>query len=591
MQATFRICVAFTLIFSGRCFFGEGDASCLRRGHYTDPNDTAFQAPEPPSVRVSSQTTEENGKTSSIRFRSIYGHNVAVGRNVCVLDDGSILLFGKESPISEEELAKMESMGQYGFRFNWRWLLMDPYVSDLQQGLHWIENRDNASAVVAIPAFTRHIHHFSEAVLPLFHAALHPSTFPDFMRISHFIMPTVLKSKELAWNIDFLDLVLHAVADIQQQQRSGRGGDDDDEVHYAVVQNRIFAEDFQTLRRQLREKSRQAKMEIEEDPETDYRESRYDGHKDPGELNVGLCFDRVLLLGMATSEFGMFGDPWEAEVFRNFSYRFFGFDDKTLSNDRTKKGRHGAGPNDRLRTFLLERSAVGTRRMMNQEAVRRMLLRTALVDLDFTSGVPDIDRRYENLPMPRTFDEGGIALPVHRGESMNGRQATRITTMTLREVVGWMRETDILVGLHGSGLINGLFMRRGSVVIDILCPGFSETTFTSTIYSAGSHYLFLPNTNRSSAQSYSGWPVPEECWPPTAEVPGDAATYACLPIRNCDLEVDVAALDGLIRQASIIIRQFKRRFQRDVSITSGLWQRGRLPSGNIEPLASALPAN
>ena len=62
-------------------------------------------------------------------------------------------------------------------------------------------------------------------------------------------------------------------------------------------------------------------LEIEEDPETDYRESRYDGHKDPGELNVGLCFDRVLLLGMATSEFGMFGDPWEAEVFRNFSYR------------------------------------------------------------------------------------------------------------------------------------------------------------------------------------------------------------------------------------------------------------------------------
>ena len=179
---------------------------------------------------------------------------------------------------------------------------------------------------------------------------------------------------------------------------------------------------------------------------------------------------------------------------------------------------------------------------------------------------------------PRSFDEGGLGKAGGGGEEGSGK------TMALREVVAWMRAADVLVGVHGSGLINGLFMRSGSVVIDLLCPGFTELTFASSIYAAGSHYLFLPNTNRSSAAPSSAAPVPQACLPPRTAFPTDAAKYECMPIRNCDLEVDVAALDGLARQAALLVRLHKRRVARDISLSSGLFHRGRLPNGDVEPL-------
>ena len=127
-------------------------------------------------------------------------------------------------------------------------------------------------------------------------------------------------------------------------------------------------------------------------------------------------------------------------------------------------------------------------------------------------------------------------------------------------------------------------MSENSVVIDLLCPYFAELTFTTAIVSAGSHYLFLPNTNRSSGRHYPS-PVSPHCFD---GLPFESSSMDCLAIRNCDLEVDVEALDLLVRQADIFIRQYKRRLTRG-GHTDGTWYRGRRPDRSIEPLSTHRP--
>ena len=128
-------------------------------------------------------------------------------------------------------------------------------------------------------------------------------------------------------------------------------------------------------------------------------------------------------------------------------------------------------------------------------------------------------------------------------------------------------------------------MERGSVVIDLLCPHFVELTFTTAVLSAGHHYLFLPNANRSSGTGYSfgGQPAnaPPHCFDKS---PFESSSMDCLAIRNCDLEADVHGTALLVRQADILIRQYKRGLTRGDHSKNGRWQRGRRPDRSLEPL-------
>ena len=156
-----------------------------------------------------------------------------------------------------------------------------------------------------------------------------------------------------------------------------------------------------------------------------------------------------------------------------------------------------------------------------------------------------------------------------------------------------MWASDVLVGVHGAGLLNGLFMPAGSVVVDLLCPHFTELAFATVIFSAGSHYLFVPNTNLSSGGFGIGGSDPPPLAPPPSAclegTPTEASALECLAIRNCRLEADVAALEGVVRQAAMLVRNGKRRRPRDVRITDGSWQRGHTAKANpLEPLRDLL---
>jgi len=431
--------------------------------------------------------SRDAGRHSSLDFLTQYGLNVALGSNVCVQKNGGIVLFpapGEDDPISPDLLSRLFTQGQYGFRFGWEFY----YATNSSKWQNrWVAN---ATGAVVRPAVAGHIHHFAEAVIALFHASLYPKALPALNELSHLLLPTVRRSNELPWNLDFLELVLRGA----QEQGAA----------YPQV---LFSDDW---------------------PQS-------------GE---DICFERIVLIGMHTSEFGLFADPYEADLFRNYSFKFYGL---------------GAflerGINDKLALFLMERKR--TRRLVNPRDVRSALLDTGLFDLDFELPRGLGDQQADDQKISRCFD----------------------SSVPLEQQVAWMRSTDVLIGTHGSGLINAIFMRPGSVVIDLLCPNFFETTFSTAVLSAGGHYLFLTNTNQSSGVYPD--PVPPSCFTRT---PWEAQTLDCISIRNCDLEADVRALDGLARQAALVVRLDKRRPLRSLDPTRGEWRRGRLPNRDMETL-------
>jgi len=492
---------------------------CDRREHYhgaaaLEPLDL----PMPASERLSDGPVE---RTSSLKFSTQYGMNVGIARNGCLDLEGVLRLFEPPRPARDDATDAWEAVagdwgerlsqqGQYGFKYGWR---IELFPDELEgSGIRW----NQGFAVVARPAYGRNIHHFAESVIFLFHAALHPEVYPWFRRVDVLLLPTVARSSELGWSLEFLDLVLRAAAH-----------------HGAQVPNVLFREDLLAL-----------------------------GVGRAG-TDALACYERVGLLGMTTSEFGLFADPYEAELFRHFAYRHFNLTEEGRGEQGAGAGagRSGEGsaasalrkgPNDRAAGFLAARKH--TRRLVNLEQVRAAILDTGLVDLD------------DFLPTPlREFED-----------------------QPLRTHVAWMKASDILIGVHGSGIINSMFMERGSVVIDLLCPHFIELTFTPAVLSAGHHYLFLPNTNTSSGSGYpsggsGGHPsgVPPHCFEGS---PYGSSSMDCLAIRNCDLEADLHGVELLVRQADILVRQFKRRLTRGGHTDNGRWQRGRRPDRTLEPL-------
>ena len=478
-----------------------------KRPHYSDPMDIPLFPDEP-------RNHDGGARYSTLRFRTIFGMNVAVGRNICLRSDGGVVLFPAPGHdiLPEVLLERLFTKGQYGFRFGWTF-----YRSrEALPSIPWID----ATAVVLRPAVSNHIHHFAEAVITLFHAALHKSL-SFFSEPDVLLLPTVKRDTELPWNMDFLDVVLAAAASVQGKAHANP--------------RLLFAEDLGT-----------------------------------GDL----CFDRVALVGMQTSEFGIFADTSEADLFRNFTYKHLDLPSLDLARPRH---------NSRISTLLLERQT--TRKLLNYDATRRILIDTALLNLDFEIGLDSSDDEISNVLIE---DEGSFSeVEVLSRAKISKRHKSRLplhrsfdNSVSFREQVAWMRSTDILIGVHGAGLFNAIFMKPGSVVIDLMCPNFFELPFATAVTSAGSTYMFLPNTNESSGSGYAS-SIPESC---LLGLPSEAQSLECLAVRNCDLEVDVRALEGLARQAAMLVRLQKRKLVRDIALSEPRWQRGRLPNREVEAL-------
>ena len=277
------------------------------------------------------------------------------------------------------------------------------------------------------------------------------------------------------------------------------------------------------------------------------------------------CFGHVALVGMVSQDFGMFADRAEASAFRSHAWHHLGLLPPEPRWDRS---------NAPMNTLLLKRT--GTRVILNADDVRQHLQRTGLVHFDF---LPWAERDMAQL--------------------------------SFREQVESMRSADVVIGAHGSGLVNAIFLAPGSVVIEIFPTDFVRFDWHHHLVSAGMHYLLL--TGRGGGRGGAaamGTATPELCLPTTratsVPMPGErvcrpctdngvtafeAGSNECRDIRNHDFHVDVGQLEALIRQADFLIRNLKRGARRRVSSGGGRyrWGRGRRADGSFEPLGAPLP--
>ena len=133
-----------------------------------------------------------------------------------------------------------------------------------------------------------------------------------------------------------------------------------------------------------------------------------------------------------------------------------------------------------------------------------------------------------------------------------------------------MSEIDILITTHGASILNGIFMKANSVVINILNSPFIEYVFSPMLREAGVHILYVPvlnpqlqcsgincpypliiNTNHSSGHSSDSYnkhslnsstkymskvDIPYHCIADNDNI--HRGHIECIALRQCSVQVD-----------------------------------------------------
>jgi hypothetical protein len=131
--------------------------------------------------------------------------------------------------------------------------------------------------------------------------------------------------------------------------------------------------------------------------------------------------------------------------------------------------------------------------------------------------------------------------------------------LSLQEQAEIFSETDIFIAGHGAEVMNGLFMRAGSVVVDVFVGAYYEHYLDPMLREIGVKTLPLTIRNHVN-QTESCEPYPAKC------VHGsvlDGNALDCLGVRNCNAWLDLHDLRLLLQQAYLHVLSAKFMFPAD----------------------------
>jgi hypothetical protein len=114
-----------------------------------------------------------------------------------------------------------------------------------------------------------------------------------------------------------------------------------------------------------------------------------------------------------------------------------------------------------------------------------------------------------------------------------------LETLSFEEQVRIMAQTDVLLCVHGAAVINGIFMRPGSVVLELFNARFVEFVFAAPLREAGVRLLYTYPRNQARDTEHCPSTVPPHCVSPEISV-FDAGSIDCVAIRTCSVRVDVS---------------------------------------------------
>jgi hypothetical protein len=238
---------------------------------------------------------------------------------------------------------------------------------------------------------------------------------------------------------------------------------------------------------------------------SDYNKSSEKEEKD----NDGICFEQLLVLGRANSHVKYFGSE---DIAMNFKKRIYEQVGELWSEGRSIEY---VRPTDlraqKMRVTLVLRGGP-ERTLTNAKEVFATLAHTPFVDTAWlTSHI-------------MTFESLSFATQIHA-----------------------LARTDVLVTVHGAAVFNGIFMRHGSVVIDLLNGPFIEYVFAPALREAGVRLIHVPVVNASNQCTSCPWEtLPDRCRDTDLVDGGD---IHCVALRRCSVAVDINLFRAAIYEA------------------------------------------
>mmetsp|Transcript_5280 Transcript_5280/g.18939 ORF Transcript_5280/g.18939 Transcript_5280/m.18939 type:complete len:596 (-) Transcript_5280:477-2264(-) len=292
---------------------------------------------------------------SSFQLSARAGVNAAVATNFCLdPESGRARLYrGSADEPAVRSTFDANLMADDSSGFPWNWEITE--VGLPPPGRHealWLEG---TSALLS-PAFPRHITHFSEAAMLLFHAALHPDVYPWHANPDRVVVLRV-DSDDLEWSKSYLEAILSV---FEPRSKAGEAVDN------------VGGDGIPVL----------------------YRDQLLGLlHERRSESHSLVCFERAAIGAQTYHQFGFAADPWEAELLRQASFRHFDVPKPPLLSPRHK-----------LRTLVVDRGGDGRKRMVNADDVMAVLNATGLANFDYLDAPEGQPVVIENHPHVWTFE-------------------------------------------------------------------------------------------------------------------------------------------------------------------------------------------
>jgi hypothetical protein len=504
------------------------------------------------SSQPSLRSFESIPSPTEINVSLSYGLETILLKNVCLFDKNTLIILPSAPASSSASTISAENLDFFRRRFpQWKFLLSDDERMSLNSStlVTWI----SGSSLAAIPPYAHSISHLIQTLLPLFHHLHLPppdhwiyqliDTFSSF----YFLFPTIGRD-DFQWNLQFVSLLRsfmkHHLLFLRGAQETVYQGDsqnlqekEDLDLFGPKI---LFAEDIKAMTQPQSNTS--FRFNVHRDPK-----------QTPADDDTLICFENLVILSPATLSTPYFNHLHEAKAFTRYAYDWVDdtmlpthhhqfssyFDpmvfDRPVSNpdsasfseshrsqslDTSPKN---LTPNDGLKVTLVTRPH--NRRVTNIHHLIQTLLSSGLVDLKW-------------------FMNSG-------GQSTNG---IYFEILSFQQQISLMKNTDVLILTHGSGVTNSIFLQESSAVIEILTSPWYQLAVLGNCAIMNIYYYHIIQTNLNSIKNCD-LKIVQEC---SEKNPSILKRGHCLPIRQCDTYVDMEAFEIIFTQAAHQVRIMKR---------------------------------
>lgn len=134
---------------------------------------------------------------SSVRVSSLYGMNFATGRNICVKPDNSKIFF-----VYADNIPAMVFKRRSGFNWGWQFEVVKGKIPPKSTRVY-------GTTIIVSPAYTKHVTHFAESSIPIWHALSQPNKYPVHSGGDRIFLKQSNFKDELEWNQKILSFLAH----------------------------------------------------------------------------------------------------------------------------------------------------------------------------------------------------------------------------------------------------------------------------------------------------------------------------------------------------------------------------------------------